>query len=97
MLEETNRTYDEAVDNGWGKEDFSAVTHVVEKRIGRKLSLYCDQLLDVRRGSRSVTPLARRCRLRREIHFGLLFLRGHDLPAFSLKECDCGHGPSARI
>ena len=38
VLEETKRTYDEAVDAGWGKEDFSAVTHVVEKRIGRKLS-----------------------------------------------------------
>ena len=31
-------TYAEAVENGWGKEDFSAVTHVIEKRIGRKLS-----------------------------------------------------------
>lgn len=38
MLEETKRTYDEAVESGWGKEDFSAVTHVVEKRIGRALS-----------------------------------------------------------
>jgi 3-hydroxyisobutyrate dehydrogenase-like beta-hydroxyacid dehydrogenase len=38
MLEETQRTYAEAVENGWGKEDFSAVTHVIEKRIGRKLS-----------------------------------------------------------
>jgi 3-hydroxyisobutyrate dehydrogenase-like beta-hydroxyacid dehydrogenase len=38
ILEETKRTYDEAVDSGWGKEDFSAVTHVIEKRIGRKLS-----------------------------------------------------------
>jgi 3-hydroxyisobutyrate dehydrogenase len=38
MLEETKRTYDEAVDSGWGREDFSAVTHVVEKRIGRRLS-----------------------------------------------------------
>jgi 2-hydroxy-3-oxopropionate reductase len=38
LLEETKRTYAEAVENGWGKEDFSAVTHVVEKRIGRKLS-----------------------------------------------------------
>ena len=38
ILEETKRTYDEAVDGGWGKEDFSAVTHVIEKRIGRKLS-----------------------------------------------------------
>ena len=38
MLEETKRTYTEAIENGWGKEDFSAVTHVIEKRIGRKLS-----------------------------------------------------------
>ena len=38
ILEETKRTYAEAVENGWGKEDFSAVTHVIEKRIGRKLS-----------------------------------------------------------
>ena len=38
ILEETTRTYDEAVDGGWGKEDFSAVTHVIEKRIGRRLS-----------------------------------------------------------
>ena len=38
ILEETTRTYDEAVDAGWGKEDFSAVTHVVERRIGRSLS-----------------------------------------------------------
>jgi len=38
LLDETKRSYDEAVDSGWGKEDFSAVTHVVEKRIGRRLS-----------------------------------------------------------
>ena len=38
ILEESKRTYDEAVDGGWGKEDFSAVTHVIEKRIGRRLS-----------------------------------------------------------
>jgi len=38
MLEETKRTYDEAVQGGWGREDFSAVTHVIEQRIGRKLS-----------------------------------------------------------
>ena len=38
ILEETKRTFDEAIANGWGKEDFSAVTHVIEKRIGRKLS-----------------------------------------------------------
>jgi len=38
ILEETKRTYAEAVEKGWGKEDFSAVTHVIEQRIGRKLS-----------------------------------------------------------
>ena len=38
VLEESIRTYDEAMDAGWGDEDFSAVTHVIEKRIGRKLS-----------------------------------------------------------
>ena len=38
ILEETKRTYDEEIAKGWGKEDFSAVTHVIEQRIGRKLS-----------------------------------------------------------
>src|SRR5207248_11246245 len=38
ILEETQRTYEEAIAGGWGKEDFSAVTHVIEKRIGRTLS-----------------------------------------------------------
>jgi 3-hydroxyisobutyrate dehydrogenase len=38
ILEETKRTYEEAIAAGWGKEDFSAVTHVVEKRIGKKVS-----------------------------------------------------------
>jgi 3-hydroxyisobutyrate dehydrogenase-like beta-hydroxyacid dehydrogenase len=38
MLEETKRTYDEAVQAGWGREDFSAVTHVIERRIGGKIS-----------------------------------------------------------
>jgi 3-hydroxyisobutyrate dehydrogenase len=38
LLDETQRTYGEAVANGWGKEDFSAVTHVIEKRIGRRVS-----------------------------------------------------------
>jgi hypothetical protein len=32
------RTYAEAVAGGWGQEDFSAVTHVIEQRIGRRLS-----------------------------------------------------------
>jgi 3-hydroxyisobutyrate dehydrogenase-like beta-hydroxyacid dehydrogenase len=38
MLEETRRAYAEAVTGGWGQEDFSAVTHVIEQRIGRRLS-----------------------------------------------------------
>ena len=38
ILEETQRTYGEAVVGGWGKEDFSAVTHVIEQRIGRRIS-----------------------------------------------------------
>lgn len=38
ILEETKRSYDEAVEAGWGGEDFSAVSHVVERRIGRKLA-----------------------------------------------------------
>jgi 3-hydroxyisobutyrate dehydrogenase len=38
ILEETKRTFAEAVAGGWGKEDFSAVTHVIEQRIGRKIS-----------------------------------------------------------
>jgi 3-hydroxyisobutyrate dehydrogenase-like beta-hydroxyacid dehydrogenase len=38
LLDETARTYDEAMDGGWATEDFSAVTHVIEKRIGRNLS-----------------------------------------------------------
>jgi 3-hydroxyisobutyrate dehydrogenase-like beta-hydroxyacid dehydrogenase len=38
MLEETRRAYSDAVAGGWGKEDFSAVTHVIEKRIGRRIS-----------------------------------------------------------
>ena len=42
MLEETRRTYDEAVRNGWGREDFSAVTHVIEQRIGEYESMLED-------------------------------------------------------
>ncbi len=38
ILEETQRTFSEAVAGGWGKEDFSAVTHVIEKKIGRRIS-----------------------------------------------------------
>lgn len=38
LLDEARRTYGEAVAGGWGKEDFSAVTHVIEQRIGRRLA-----------------------------------------------------------
>jgi 3-hydroxyisobutyrate dehydrogenase-like beta-hydroxyacid dehydrogenase len=38
LLEETGRTYAEAVAAGWGREDFSAVSHVIERRIGRSLA-----------------------------------------------------------
>jgi 3-hydroxyisobutyrate dehydrogenase len=38
MLEATRRAYEEAVAAGWGGQDFSAVTHVIESRIGRRLS-----------------------------------------------------------
>jgi L-threonate 2-dehydrogenase len=38
FLEETKRAYDAAVDGGWGREDFSAVTHVIEQKIGRRIS-----------------------------------------------------------
>jgi 3-hydroxyisobutyrate dehydrogenase-like beta-hydroxyacid dehydrogenase len=38
ILQEATRTYEEAVAGGWGKEDLSAVTHVIEKRIGRTVS-----------------------------------------------------------
>ncbi len=38
LLAEARRTYQEAVEAGWGQEDFSAVTHVLERRIGRRIS-----------------------------------------------------------
>lgn len=38
IMEETRRTFQEGLDSGWGQEDFSAVTHVIEKRIGRIIS-----------------------------------------------------------
>lgn len=38
FLEECKKSYDAAVEGGWGREDFSAVTHVIEQRIGRTLS-----------------------------------------------------------
>lgn len=38
IIEETGRTYQEGLVSGWGQEDFSAVTHVIEKRIGGTIS-----------------------------------------------------------
>jgi 3-hydroxyisobutyrate dehydrogenase len=38
LLEETRRTYEEALAAGWGQQDFSAVSHVIERRIGQPLS-----------------------------------------------------------
>jgi 3-hydroxyisobutyrate dehydrogenase-like beta-hydroxyacid dehydrogenase len=38
LLEETQRTYAEALADGWATQDFSGVSHVIEKRIGRSLS-----------------------------------------------------------
>jgi 3-hydroxyisobutyrate dehydrogenase-like beta-hydroxyacid dehydrogenase len=38
LLEETRRTYAEALADGWGALDFSAVTRVIEKRIGRPIA-----------------------------------------------------------
>jgi hypothetical protein len=35
---QSKRTDDEGLDSGWGREDFSAVSHEVEKRIGRRPS-----------------------------------------------------------
>ena len=37
VLAETLRAYTEATAGGFGQEDFSAVTHVVETRLGRRL------------------------------------------------------------
>lgn len=37
IMHETRSTYDEAARAGWGDEDFSAVSRVMEKRLGRKL------------------------------------------------------------
>jgi 3-hydroxyisobutyrate dehydrogenase-like beta-hydroxyacid dehydrogenase len=37
IMEATQRAYSEALEGGWGKEDFSAVTHVIEKKIGRPI------------------------------------------------------------
>lgn len=38
IMEETLNTYAAGLEGGWRGEDFSAVTHVIEKRIGRTLS-----------------------------------------------------------
>jgi len=38
IMSETLDTFAQGVEGGWRHEDFSAVTHVIEKRIGRKLS-----------------------------------------------------------
>ena len=38
LLAETKRTYEEALADGWGQQDFSAVSRVIEKRLGRRLS-----------------------------------------------------------
>jgi 3-hydroxyisobutyrate dehydrogenase-like beta-hydroxyacid dehydrogenase len=38
ILRETLEAYTEAQRRGWGGEDFSAVTHVVEQRLGRRIS-----------------------------------------------------------
>jgi len=37
MMEEARSTYQRAKDAGWGNEDFSAVSKVAEKRLGRKI------------------------------------------------------------
>ncbi|MEK7702071.1 MAG: NAD(P)-dependent oxidoreductase [candidate division NC10 bacterium] len=38
ILRETLAAYREGQERGWGGEDFSAVTHVIERRLGRTLS-----------------------------------------------------------
>ncbi|MCZ6629007.1 MAG: NAD-binding protein, partial [SAR324 cluster bacterium] len=38
VMEEARQTLEEAVADGYGDEDASAVTHVIEKRMGRKIS-----------------------------------------------------------
>lgn len=37
IMKETKNTYEEALQAGWEEQDFSAVSHVIEKRIGKKL------------------------------------------------------------
>jgi hypothetical protein len=36
-MEATLQAYSEGLEGGWRKDDFSAVTHVIEKKIGRKI------------------------------------------------------------
>jgi len=38
ILRETLAAYRDGAQRGWGGEDFSAVTHVIEQRLGRKIS-----------------------------------------------------------
>lgn len=38
IMEETRKAYAEGLENGWGDEDFSAVTHVIEKKLGKSIS-----------------------------------------------------------
>ena len=38
VRQETRKPYDEAMARGWGTQDFSAVTHVIEQHIGRTIS-----------------------------------------------------------
>jgi 3-hydroxyisobutyrate dehydrogenase-like beta-hydroxyacid dehydrogenase len=38
IMEATLQAFSEGLEGGWQAEDFSAVTHVIEKKIGRKLS-----------------------------------------------------------
>ena len=37
IMEATLQAYSEGLEGGWRKDDFSAVTHVIEKKIGRKI------------------------------------------------------------
>lgn len=37
LMEEARRTYAQAAEAGWGGEDFSAVSHVMEQRLGSRL------------------------------------------------------------
>ena len=37
IMEATLRAYEEGAEGGWGTDDFSAVTHVIERKIGRPI------------------------------------------------------------